>query len=267
MTEDYSYEHPRSAWAITLSVWKALFLRESISRLSNRRMAWMWLLLDPMVQIAFMLTMMTVINVTVIGGIDTMSWLIVGITGYQMFQKTGSQSKNAISSNQSLFAYRQVKVIDTVIVRTILEGFIEIIITVILCAGTLFVSSEIIPDDPLLVFAAFFALWLMGVGFGLIMSVVAQLLPEIAKIIDYVMMPLYILSGVIMPMSSIDPSYRHWLLLNPLIHGVESCRVGMSNFYHTVPGVDLVYLYKFALCAVFLGLALHRRFALKLITK
>jgi capsular polysaccharide transport system permease protein len=44
----------RSAWAITLSVWRALFLREAMHRLFYRRGAWVWLMLEPVLQMVFL---------------------------------------------------------------------------------------------------------------------------------------------------------------------------------------------------------------------
>ena len=50
-------------------------------------------------------------------------WLAIGLTvdigmlAYFMFQRTATQVMNAISANQALFAYRQVKPADTVLVR------------------------------------------------------------------------------------------------------------------------------------------------------
>lgn len=265
MTE-YTYENPRTNWAITLSVWKALFLREAITRLSSGRGAWGWLLLEPIIHASIPLLMFTVMRMRDIGGIDTVAWLLTGLTSYFMFKRAGGQAKNAIAANRSLFSYRQVKPVDTVIVRAVLEGYISIINTAILAAGALLFAVDVVPDDPLLVITAYFGLWLMGLGYGLVTSVAVILIPELDRIINFIMMPLYMLSGVIFPIASIPMPYRQWLLYNPLAHGVDAARVGVSSFYHGMSEVDLLYLYEVAVISIFLGLALHRRFAVKLLT-
>jgi capsular polysaccharide transport system permease protein len=56
-------------------------------------------------------------------------------------------------------------------------------------------------------------------------------------------------------------------LFNPIAHGLEAARLGFAAHYHAVPELSLGYLYGFALVSVFFGLALHRRFALRLITQ
>ena len=257
----------RSSLTITLAVWKALFLREALSRIFSGRAAWFWLLAEPVFTIAYMIVLFTVIRMRVIGGMETAVWLVLGMLGFFMFQRASSQLMNAIKANQALFAYRQVKLIDTLIVRAGLEGFLMIFIACILLAGLAIFGYSVMPADPLLMLGAFFGLWGVGVGFGLVTSVAIALLPDLGKIISFIMKPLMIISGVIFPLSSMPPQIREWLMLNPIAHGVEAMRLGFSPYYHAVPELDVSYLFSFALVSVFLGLALHRRFALKLIAK
>jgi len=256
----------RSPINITLSVWKALFLREALSRIFSGRAAWFWLLAEPVFNVAYLIVLFTMIRMQIIGGIDTAIWLTLGMLGFFMFQRTSSQVMNAISANQALFSYRQVKPIDTLLVRGVLEGFLMILITSILLAGMAILGYSIIPADPLLVISAFFGLWCVGMGFGLITSVAKELVPELGKIIGFIMKPMMIVSGVIFPISVVPPLYREWLMLNPIAHGLEAVRLGFSPYYHAVPELSLSYIYSFALVSIFFGLALHRRFALRLAT-
>jgi len=265
MTE-YSYLSPRSDWAITFSVWKALFLREAVARIASKRGAWVWLLVDPILHVIFMILMFTFIRMREVGGIEVQAWLIVGVMSYSMFRSASTQGQNAISANRSLFSYRQVKPVDTILVRVVVEGLVGVLVTIILGAGALLFDIDIIPYDILYCFAGFLGMWLMGVGYGLMTSVAVELIPETAKFFGFIAAPLYILSGVILPLSAIPPPYSDWLLLNPLAHGVEAARVGISHWYHPFSGLDLAYLYECAIVAIFLGLALHRRFAQKLVT-
>ena len=257
----------RTPAAITLSVWKALFLRESLSRLFSGRASWFWLLAEPVFHVAYLMVIFAVIRVNVVGGIDAAIWIMVGLLAFFMFNRTGTQVMNGISANQALFAYRQVKPIDTVLVRAGLEGFLMTIITGILLAGSALFGHSVIPADPLGVFVAFLGLWLVGVGFGLIASVATELVPEFGRVAKLVMMPLYMISGVMFPIAMIPQPYRDWLLLNPVAHGLEAARLGFVPNYHAVPELSVAYLWGFSLVSVFLGLALHRRFALRLVTQ
>ena len=54
--------HDRQPTMITLSTWKALFLREAVSRLSAGRAAWLWLLLEPVLHVTYILVIYTAIH-------------------------------------------------------------------------------------------------------------------------------------------------------------------------------------------------------------
>lgn len=256
---------PRSSLAITLSVWKALFLREALTRLFSSRAAWFWLLVEPVIHMSYLIFIYTAIRVRTVGGIDTVTWLIGGLLAFFMFRRTGTQVMNALNANQSLFAYRQVKPVDTLLVRGGLEALLMLVNLVILLAGAGLFGHSVLPADPLAVIQAFLGLWLLGMGFGLTTSVIVELVPELGKIIKLVMMPLYILSGVMVPISAVPQPYREWLLLNPVVHGVDAVRLGFAPYYHAITELDVAYIYQFALVSILLGLALHRRFESRLV--
>ncbi|MCB8747853.1 ABC transporter permease [Rhodoferax sp. U2-2l] len=257
----------RPSLLITLSVWRALFLREALARLFSGRATWFWLVAEPVFSVAIMLFVFTVIRVRTVGGIDTMLWLMVGMLGFFMFRRTGTQAQNAISANRTLFTYRQVLPVDTALVRAALEALLMVAVAGVLLIGAALLGHSVVPANPLAVLEAFLGLWLAGLGFGLVTSVVIELVPELGKVLKLVMAPLMILSGVMIPISAVPQPYQGWLMLNPVAHGLEAARLGFAPYYHAVPELSMAYLYAFALVFIFFGLALYRRFATKLVTQ
>lgn len=264
MTDVYS---TRTSATVTLSVWKALFLREAVQRLLSSRAAWVWLLMEPVVHIVFLMFIFTVIRMRAVGGIDTPIWLMVGLLAFFMFKRAVTQGMNAVGANKALLTYRQVKPVDTVLVRAALEGFLMLLIAALLFVGAGLFGLAVIPADPLAVLEAFLGMWLVGLGLGLVTSVASELVPELGKIIGLLMTPLYFLSGVIFPIHVLPPVYRELLMYNPLAHGLEAARLGFAPFYQAVPETSIAYLYGFALTTIFFGLALHVRFAQRLVSK
>jgi capsular polysaccharide transport system permease protein len=108
-------------------------------------------------------------------------------------------------------------------------------------------------------------LWCLAMGFGLITSVVTELIPELGEVLSLVMMPLFFLSGVIFPVGAVPMPYREWMLFNPIVHSVEGMRLGFASHYQPVSELDLWYPAATAFVMIFLGLLLHRRFATRLI--
>jgi capsular polysaccharide transport system permease protein len=260
-------ESVRSSLSITLSVWRALFLREALGRITGGRAPWMWLVLEPLAHMAFLATMMVVIRHRVMGGMDVVIWIVVGLLTFFVFRRTGQQGLEAIHANRSLFAYRQVRPVDTILVRAALETFVMLIIAAFVLAALALMGYPVMADDPLLVLAAVLGIWLFGVGFAMTLSVPYQLITEAEKLIKFLMMPLYIISGVMVPISLVPYPYREWLVLNPLVHAIEAARLGFSGYYHAIPELDLFYLYGVALVLVFFGLVMQIRFAERMIAQ
>ncbi len=112
----------RSSSLIAWTVWKALFLREAVARLSAGRAAWLWLLLEPVVHLVFIIVLFGFVLQRVVSGIDYSLFIATGILGFILARNTATRSKEAINANDTLFTYRQVFPVDTVLVRAALEG-------------------------------------------------------------------------------------------------------------------------------------------------
>ena len=88
----------RNPATITLAVWKALFLREAVSRVAAGRGAWLWLILEPAVHVGYLVLIYAVVRIRVIGGIDTALWVIVGMLTFFLFRRSAVQGMIASST-------------------------------------------------------------------------------------------------------------------------------------------------------------------------
>lgn len=250
----------RTSSAIALAVWKALFLRETISRISSSRTAWLWLLLEPVAHAVFVLILFALIKVQKISGADAIVWLLVGYCSFFTARNIYSRGMEALNANQALFAYRQVLPVDTVLVRAALEAFLGIIVMGLLMTGVAFFGFDVLPHNPLQALTAFVGLCAAGLGLGLMLSVGDNLVPAVGKVFNLASSPLYLLSGVMFPLSTIPVQYREIVFYNPFAHGVELVRAGYFPYYHVAPEASLTYLCGFAIVTLFIGLALHLRY-------
>jgi capsular polysaccharide transport system permease protein len=257
----------RSPASITWAVWKALFLREAVARLFAGRAAWVWIIAEPVVQLVFLSVLFGFVLQRVVSNIDHGLFIATGVLGFGLARNTAMRIKDAITANDTLLTYRQVLPVDMVLVRAALEAFLFMVSALCLFTGLGLLGYQVFPHDFLQVVLAFAALWLAGIGVGLILSVASQLIPESGKVGGMLMAPLYFVSGVMYPPSVIPPAYQSWFLLNPFVHGIETVRTGFFPQYHTIPGVSMGYLLAFAMVTICLGLALHVRFATRLIAK
>lgn len=248
----------------TITVWKALFLRECLDRFFGSRAGWAWLIIEPGIHIAFMGWIWGMFRRNSMGGIDITVWIILGMLSFFLFRRTAVQTLHARDCNRAFFVFRQVRPFDVAIARASVEAFSMFFISLTILGIAALVGLNVRPEDPLTALAALVGLWLFGVGYGLVTSVGMRLVQDLGHIFQILMMPLYLISGVIVPVSTIPLPYRAWLLWNPLVHGLELVRLGFFPNYHTVD-VSFSYLYAWVLCSLALGMALYRGFETRLV--
>jgi capsular polysaccharide transport system permease protein len=225
------------------------------------------MVLEPIAHLVVLVLFFSIIRQRQMAGVDIMMFLIVSILSFFLFRNIANRSMDAIRANAPLFAYRQVRPVDTVLVRAALEALLFAVVVIVVFGGMRAMGYALKPHDPLQVLYVLMLLAFSGLGFGLLFSAAGTLVPEIGRIGHMIIRPLYLLSAVIYPASIIPTPYRDFLMLNPLVHGIEAVRAGFFASYHQVPETDLAYLATFALLSVFFGLALQVRFQQHLIAR
>jgi capsular polysaccharide transport system permease protein len=267
----------RTPFEVTLSVWHAIFLREALDRLFEARAAWLWLLMEPVAYIALHAFGFETFHINQVGGMAINMWIIAGFIGFLLWRRTWTQVLHGIDCNRPFFAYRQVKPFDVAIVRAVLELFLMVPISVVIMSMavasghgmTLSSQNPVwLPQDPLMVILSLAGLWLLGLGFGLVTSVVMNFVREIDHVFKILYLPLYYISGALLPLSLYVPEpYQYIFVANPIVSGIELMRQGFLPDYHALKGVSLSYLYAWALGLLFVGLALYKRFSRKLVMR
>lgn len=241
-------------------------MREAVARTMADRMAWFWMLAEPIAMVGIMLLVRVVVmgRNRLIYNAEFVPWLIVGLLGFFLFRENMTRSMGAVEANQGLFAYRQVKPIDPVLVRCFLEGMLKTFILVLFIGIGLLLALDILPDQPLQAAWAWFSLWMLGLGIGLVLSAVVNLVKEIGILVRMLTMPLLLLSGVILPIRMLPHFLQEWLMWNPIAHGLELLRLGFFEMYPVAVGADYYYLWYWILGTVLLGLMLHLKFEMRL---
>lgn len=247
----------RSALVTMRDVVFAIFMRELKTRFGAYRLGLVWAIVEPLSFILIMSWIRLLVGDGDVYGIPGMIFFALGILQYNLFSNIVRQTSSSIPSNRGLFAYRQVKPIDAVLARTLLEFLVICSAGAVLMVLYMWFGNTLELDDPLLVLAAIVGFVLFGMGFGLMVTSAVLFVPEVEKVVGIITRPLFFASGIFFSLYDIPSQYHELLLLNPLLHGVELVRHG---FYRTYPsaGLSLEYLYLWVLGAVFLGFSSYR---------
>ncbi|UQP00552.1 ABC transporter permease [Burkholderia multivorans] len=245
------------AFSIQRRVVYALFLRELKTRFGKQRLGYLWAFLEPVVHMLVLFAILGLIAKHAMPAISFPVFLICGLVPYFMFLNITLRSLNALEANLGLLSYRPVHPIDTVIARAVLELVISIIVfAVLLLILALGGQSVELSDLPELA-AIWVLLTILGLGVGIIFMVVGHEFAVSEKIIPLLMRPLYFVSSVMYPLTSIPVQYRGLLLWNPLVHAFELMRHSVVSEYNIEP-VSLTYLTFSTFLIFFLGLALYK---------
>ncbi|WP_404463361.1 ABC transporter permease [Vreelandella aquamarina] len=258
----------RSSWQVTRSVWYAMFMREAISRTMSDRMGWFWMIFEPVAFIAIMVGIRSFIRGDkLIANAEFIPWMVAGMMGFFLVREGMLRGMGAIDANSALFAYRQVQPVDPVLVRNFLEGMLRTFVFLLFIVGGLLLGMDMYPDNAIRVVAAWLSLWSLGIGLGLVTSVLATMIPEIGRIIRMLSLPLLIISGVMFPLNQLPHWLLEYLMLNPIPHALETLRLGFFENYKIIHGTSMTYFWLVTLSLNALGLIMHLRFVDRLKAK
>jgi capsular polysaccharide transport system permease protein len=248
----------RSAWQIQRAVLFALLLRELKTRFGGRWLGVYWAVLEPLAHIALLSALLGGLHRAVMPGVDYPLFLLTGIVPFFLFKNLALRLMDGIDANRGLFGYRQVLPIDTLAARALLEVALYGLVSVLMLGAFALAGMAWWPARPLESFALAGVTVALGFGLGLVLAVVTDEAPQARSLVRVVFMPLYILSGVMMPLHLAPGEWREVLLLNPAVHVVDLSRTFFMKDVRPLDGVSLAYPAAWALCALAAGLSLYR---------
>lgn len=241
------------------SVLFALVLREMLTRFGTRRMGAFWMVFEPILHVAIIMFIFTAIRGREVPGMDFPMYLATGMIPFFMMRNIALRLMDAISANQALFAYQQIKPLDTLIARTIVEFSLYACVYVLVIGALAFWGGYTIAlHDPLAWFGALATGLVFSVGLGLVFCVWTQAFPNAKTFIRVMFLPVYLISGVIFPIWNLPQEYLPWLLWNPYLHIIDNLRSSIFVPYPVTYGISYVYPAKVALVTFFAGMALYR---------
>lgn len=245
---------------IQARVIKALLLREIITRYGRNNIGFLWLFVEPLLMTAIIVLFWGYIRGSNFSNINIIAFIVTGYPIMMMWRNASNRTIGAINANISLLYHRNVRVLDTLIARMLLE------ISGATVAQILFVTSLVLlgwiapPADIFYMLQAWVLMATFAFGLGLIICSIAQYIEPFGKIwgtLSFVMMPL---SGAFFFVHSLPPIAQNYLLWLPMIHGTEMFRKGyFGESVITYEDPHYILLCNMALCLI--GLSLVKQFS------
>jgi len=244
------------AFTVQCRVLHALILRELKARYGNRRLGFMWALIEPVLFISVFVGIFFLVGQDDQAGVAAPLFLVTGIGPFFMFRDIYSQVSSGTEGQQNLLMFPQVTRMDILFSKLIVNCLVSISVFLVLMIGLYFLGYTFDVEDPLGVMTGFSLLIMLGFGLGLVLGALSIRYEFISAISQTFMgRPLFLTSGLFFSASMLPPNARDIILYNPLLHCIEYIRLSMFRRFDS-RYVDLDYVVVFALVLIGFGLML-----------
>lgn len=248
----------RSPYRVQADVLYSLLLREFSARFGRSRVGLFWVLVEPIAHIAFPVAVFGFIMGRHVTGYDYPVFLMYGLLPYFIFRAICIQTMEGVNASRGLLSYRPVHLIDVIFAKAIftlaLESFLFLIIAVALAVA----GYEMMPDRPVEWLGLMLGVSMFGLGLGMVLAAITSFMPDARAIIRVLFMPLYLISGVVLPVSRFPAEVVEILALNPLLHWVEASRDLALQHYQPIQQLSFTMVFFSAAVTLFFGLSLYR---------
>lgn len=250
---------------IFFAVQKALFLRELNMRLSQNRMGLFFTFFEPMYQVAFFIIIKVVIFGSESDNFDYTIFLVIVFVPFFMFKNIVTKSIGAFSANKKLFLYKQVKPIDTILARLLLEVFISSMIILAFTMIAFYFEFDTNAQNLGLVGLAYIWLIIFAFALGLFFAVLNTYTKVVANIVSMLLMGLLFISAIFYTVDSLSPDLQAFILYNPLTHFMEMIHAGYFDVLDDTY-VDYTYMVLWTITPLTLGLWFYIRLEKRIIS-
>ena len=207
----------------------ALMIRESRTRYGSSDLGYLWAIIDPLIQLLVFWIIFTVLQRVIPVPASMPVFLMTGIMPYFFWRSCVGRGASAATSNLQLLTYPQVKVLDVVIARVLLDAASFVIVTVIFVIGLRFFTGEPFTSwvrVPILLATGIMALFYFSFCSAVFSSSLTRIWPLWPQVFGYASRPLYFASGIFFTLQSLPTGFRALAAIIPMAHVLEWIRTG-----------------------------------------
>lgn len=216
----------RRSLALQRRVVHALLMRELITRFGRENLGVLWVVAEPMLFTVGVATLWTLAGLHHGSPIPIVAFAVTGYSSVLMWRNSVSHSSSAVQQNKSLLFHRNVRVLDVLLTRTLMEIGGATCSFVILSLFFIYIGWMPPPHDLLEVIAGWVMLAWFGTSAALLIgagSVATELVERIWHPAAYLLFPL---SGAAFMVDWLPREFQNIVMLLPMVHGTEMLREG-----------------------------------------
>lgn len=216
----------RQSLAIQGRVIGALLMREVITRYGRKNLGFLWLFVEPLLLTFVIVLLWKFLRADKISTLNIIAFVITGYPMAMMWRNASNRAIGAISANSSLLYHRNVRVLDTIFARMLLEVVGATIAQILLMALLIVIGWIEMPQDILYMVLAWVLMAFFAFGLGLIICSVAYHFDAFGKVwgtLSFVLLPI---SGALFFVQNLPNQVQEYAVYIPMISGTEMFRHG-----------------------------------------
>jgi capsular polysaccharide transport system permease protein len=234
-------------------------------RFSVSRIGLFWTFFEPFFQVLIFVIIKIFFFGQLSNNFDFAVFLALNFTAFNMFRNIVNKSMGAFTANRGLFVYKQVKPIDTVIARSMVEVFITGIIILIFIMIGFYFQFDMHVKNLGMVSLGFVWLIIFSFSLALCLAVANTFVNSVSKVVGFLMYALMFGSALFFTVDMLSPELQTIILYNPLTHFMEMIH---GSYFYTLDliHVNTVYMMLWTVSLLFLGLWFYMKLEKKIVS-
>ena len=238
----------RTPWSFQFQVLRALILRDINARFGDKRLGYIWSLINPVLVVVGLLIIFTVRGRMAPPALPLMVFIATGFPIFFAFMTMWNGT--GANPGDGMLMFPQVTLLDLLFSRMVLEFLTQTTAFVIICLGLILLGGAVLPADPMGVLMAFWGCMWIGAGLGMSNMAISRVFPLVNTVLGPIKRLSVFISGVIFTASQLPSFVLPWFSWNPIFHGIELARTLWYPAYRTPIGdpwyIALIGLFLFA---------------------
>lgn len=217
----------REGWRIQVRVIKALMIRELTTRFGRENIGFLWIVAEPLLFAGLVAILWRVLKGPEEHGVGVVAFVVSGYIPLTLFRHSVSKCVSMFVANGSLMYHRQIKVVDFILVRFLIE-MIGGMMAYFLIACVLYMF-DLFPAPASLGFmiGGWLAYCMFTLSFCFViapLSEMSDVLEKFIPVLTYIMIPM---SGTFYVLDWLTPAARDYLIYSPPVVAMELMRYGI----------------------------------------
>lgn len=204
----------------------ALLLREVITRFGRRNLGVLWLIGEPMLFTLGVATLWTMAGLHRNLPFPVVAFAVTGYSSVLMWRNSALRAGAAVEQNKPLLFHRNVRVLDVILMRILIEICGATCSFVILSLVFIYVGWMPVPTDFLEVVFGWIMLAWFGTSLALLIGGGAAFSEMVERLWHPAAYLLFPISGAAFMVDWLPTRMQRIVLLLPMVHGVEILRDG-----------------------------------------